>query len=126
MNNEQQIQSVIQTYFECMYESSAQKAHDAFHPNAMITGYIGGGLQESTVGQFAELVASHQPSPKEKGEAAILDVLSIEVAGDTAVARVRDAYLGLMFLDTLSLIKVDGQWQIYNKLFHVEGELKAQ
>jgi hypothetical protein len=27
----------------------------------------------------------------------------------------------MTFLDTLSLLKADGRWQIYNKLFHVEG-----
>ena len=57
----------------------------------------------------------------EKGEAARLDILSIDMAGDTAVTRVRDDYLGLTFLDTLSLLKTDGNWRIYNKLFHVEG-----
>ena len=62
-----------------------------------------------------------QPSARAKGEPARLDVLSLELAGDTAVARVRDDYLGLTFLDTLSFLKRDGQWRIYNKLFHVEG-----
>jgi hypothetical protein len=27
----------------------------------------------------------------------------------------------MTFLDTLSLLKTDDQWRIYNKLFHVEG-----
>ncbi|MDC0547107.1 nuclear transport factor 2 family protein [Gammaproteobacteria bacterium] len=35
--------------------------------------------------------------------------------------RVRDGYLGMVFLDTLSLLKVDDEWKIYNKLFHVES-----
>jgi hypothetical protein len=50
-----------------------------------------------------------------------LEVLSLEVAGNAAVARVRDDNLGLTFLDTLSFLRSDGQWSIYNKLFHVEG-----
>ena len=33
---------------------------------------------------------------------------------------IRDKYLGITFLDTLSLIKIDDQWSIYNKLFNVE------
>ena len=33
-----------------------------------------------------------------------------------------DDYLGLTFHDALSLLKSDGEWRIYNKLFHVEGE----
>ncbi|MBT4995768.1 MAG: hypothetical protein HOM88_04790 [Hellea sp.] len=27
----------------------------------------------------------------------------------------------MVFLDTLSLLKVDDEWKIYNKLFHVES-----
>jgi hypothetical protein len=122
MNDREQIQAAIQTYFDSMYESSADKAHEAFHPNAKITGYLEDGLHEMSVGDFAGFVASHQPSPKEKGEVARLDILSVEIAGSTAVARIRDDYLGLTFLDTLSLLKSDGKWSIYNKLFHVEGE----
>lgn len=115
------IDATIQTYFDCMYESSAKKAHAAFHPGAKITGYMGDALAEMTVEDFAQFVASQQPSAKSKGEPARLDVLSIDIAGDTAVARVRDDYLGNTYLDTLSLLKCEGAWQIYNKLFHVEG-----
>ncbi len=79
------------------------------------------GLAEMSVDEFAGFVASQQPSAKGKGETARLDILSVEVAGETAVARVRDDYLGLTFLDTLSLLRTDGEWRIYNKLFHVEG-----
>ncbi len=122
MSDEAQIRAVIQTYFDCMYDSSADKARAAFHPNARITGYLEGGLQQMSVEDFAGFVASQQPSPSEQEAPVRLDVLSLEIAGDTAVARVRDDYLGLTFLDTLSFLRCDGEWRIYNKLFHVEGE----
>lgn len=121
MNDEQLITEVIQTYFDSMYESSSEKARAAFHPNARVTGYLEDGLHEMSVGDFAGFVASQQPSPGEKGEPARLEVLSIEIAGNTAAARVRDDYLGMTFLDSISLIRIDGRWSIYNKLFHVEG-----
>jgi len=117
------ITELIQIYFESMYESSPDKVRRAFHPSARITGYLQGEFSEMTVDQFANLVESKQPSPEASGEQRILQTLSVEVAGATAIARVRDAYLGLMFLDTLSLVEVDGQWSIYNKLYHVEGEV---
>ena len=120
MSAEENIKATIQTYFDCMYESSAEKAHAAFHPNAKIAGYLPTGLVEMTVGDFANFVAS-QPTGQESGQAAYLDILSLDIAGQTAIARVRDDYLKDRFLDTLSFIEEDGQWQIYNKLFHVEG-----
>ena len=121
MSDEQQIRNTIQTYFDCMYESSADKVRAAFHPNAKITGYLGDELHQMSVEDFADFVAAQQPSPREKGEPARLDVLSLEIAGHTATARVRDDYLGMTFLDSLSLLQADGRWSIYNKLFHVEG-----
>ena len=121
MSAEQDIKDTIQCYFDCMYESSADKTHAAFHPNAKITGYTNDGLQQMSVADFAVFVKSQQPSAREKGEPARLEIVSLDVAGDTAVARVRDDYLGLTFLDTLSFLKSDGRWSIYNKLFHVEG-----
>ena len=121
MSDEQQIRSTIQTYFDCMYESSAEKTHTAFHPNAKITGYLDDGLHQMSVSEFADFVSSQQPSPKEKGEPERLDILSIDIAGNTAAVKVRDDYLGMTFMDTLSLLKADGKWNIYNKLFHVEG-----
>jgi hypothetical protein len=120
MSDEQMIRDTIQLFFDCMYESSAEKAQAAFHPNARICGYLGEELHEMTTSEFADFVASHQPSPKEQEAAIRLDILSIEIAGATAVARVRDDYLGMTFLDTLSFLKADGKWSIYNKLFHVE------
>ncbi len=71
---------------------------------------------------FTDLVAAQQPSARAKGERAVLETLSIEIAGNTAVARVRNDYRGLTYLDTLSFIKVEGAWCIYNKLFHIEGK----
>ena len=121
MSDEKQIRDTIQTYFDSMYESSSDKVFAAFHPNARITGFLEDGLHEMSVGDFAGFVESQQPSPKEKGEPIRLDILSIELAGSTAVARVRDDYLGMTFLDSLSLLKTDNRWSIYNKLFHVEG-----
>ena len=105
MSDESEIKDTIQTYFDCMYESSSEKTHAAFHPNAKITGYLEDGLHQMSVEEFAAFVTGQQPSAKEKGEPARLDILSVEIAGNTAVTRVRDDYLGMTFLDTLSFSK---------------------
>lgn len=121
MSDQEQIQDVVQTYFDCMFESSADKVHVAFHEDAKITGYIEGELHAMSRPEFADFVASHQPSPKESGETPFLEIVSLETAGATAIVRLRCNYLGLTFLDSLSLLKADDNWSIYNKLFHVEG-----
>lgn len=121
-DDKQLIEQTIQVYFDSMYYSRKNKVDQAFHPSAMITGVFRGEFTEMTRDAFGGFVESQQPSPKEKGEKERLEILSIDIAGETAVTRIRDDYLGLTFLDTLSLVKVDGQWSIYNKLYHIEGD----
>lgn len=120
VNDKIEIEKVIRLYFESMFECDGDKARQAFHPNAKIVGYTRGELQEMTVEYFASYVESQTPSARDKGEAERLEVISIDIAGETAVARVRDDFLSITFLDTLSFIKIDGKWSIYNKLYHVE------
>jgi Putative lumazine-binding len=126
MSDDHDIRHTIQTYFDGMHESSADKTRKAFHPNATITGYLEDGLHQMSVNEFADFVASQQPSPSEQGVQARLDIVSVEISGETAVARVRDDYLGMTFLDSLSLILAGGRWQIYTKLFNVEGPVAAR
>ena len=121
MEDKQKIEEGVQLYFDSMYESSAEKVRQAFHENAMITGYMETGLAEMTVDQFAKFVEGQQPSPKENNDDILLEIISCEINGSTASAKVRDGYLGMVFLDTLSFLKVDDEWKIYNKLFHVES-----
>ena len=115
------ISEAIQLYFDSMYESSEDKVRQVFHENAKITGYMQGKLLEQSVDNFATFVASQIPSAAKKNEEKLLETLSIEIAGSTAVARVRDGYIGMVFQDTLSFLKIDDDWVIYNKLFHVES-----
>lgn len=115
------ISEAIQLYFDSMYESSEDKVRQVFHEKAKITGYMQGKLLEQSVDNFATFVASQIPSAAEKNEEKLLETLSIEIAGSTAVARVRDGYIGMVFQDTLSFLKIDDDWVIYNKLFHIES-----
>ena len=105
-----------------MDESSPEKVKNAFHKNAKVVGYLHGEFMEMSVDDFAGFVESQQPSPKEKGENVVLEILSCDIEGSTAAVKVRDKYLGITFVDILSFIKVDTEWKIYNKLFHVESE----
>ena len=120
MDDEQQIREIVQIYFDSLYESDVEKVHAAFHPNAKVIGYLPTGLAEMTVEDFAAFVGA-QPSAKAAGEPVFLEIIFLARAGETAVVQLRDDYIGSRFLDTLSFLKVDDRWVIYNKLFHVEG-----
>ena len=105
-----------------MENSDPEKVRQAFHANAKVVGYLHGDFVELSTEDFAGFVASQQPSPKEKNENIIFDILSCDIEGTIASVKIRDQYLGITFLDILSLIKHENEWKIYNKLFHVESE----
>ena len=122
MNDQEQIEAVVRLYIESMDESNPDKVKKAFHENAKVVGFLHGDLLQLSVNDFAGFVASQQPSPKEKGEDVVFEILTCEIEGTTALVKIRDEYLGITFLDTLSFLKADGEWEIYNKLFNVESE----
>jgi|TARA_B100001113_G_scaffold257125_1_gene212379 hypothetical protein len=122
MSDKDQVKNIVQLYVDSMDESNPDKVKEAFHTNAKVVGYLHGDFLEMSVDDFANFVASQQPPPQEKGENVVYEILECEIEGTTGCVKVRDTYLGITFLDTLSFIKNDGEWRIYNKLFNVESE----
>jgi len=122
MSDKDQVKNIVQLYVDSMDESNPDKVKEAFHANAKVVGYLHGDFLEMSVDDFANFVASQQPPPQEKGENVVYEILECEIEGTTGCVKVRDTYLGITFLDTLSFIKNDGEWRIYNKLFNVESE----
>ena len=120
MNDKAKIKEIINLYFDSMYESDAKLVKKVFHPTAKITGYVENELEEMNTNEFAQFVGKQRPSPAKKNDPKMLEILSIKIAGKTAVALVRDDYLRVTYLDTLSFLKIDETWIIYNKLFHIE------
>lgn len=122
MSDKDQVKNIVQLYVDSMDESNPDKVKEAFHTNAKVVGYLHGDFLEMSVDDFANFVASQQPPPQEKGENVVYEILECEIEGTTGCVKVRDTYLGITFLDTLSFIRNDGEWRIYSKLFNVESE----
>ena len=121
MDNPAQITACVERYYHSLRTSDPTVVRSVFHEHARITGYLPDGLHQMTVEEFAGFVEAQQPTPEDSGEPPMLEILSCEIAGATAVVRLRERYLGMVFLDSFSMLKVDDAWCIYTKLFHVEG-----
>jgi hypothetical protein len=90
---------------------------DAFHGDATIFGYIGPDL---FAGPIQQLFAWND----ENGPAIDLNarVDSIDVIGTVATVRLElDNWTGHRFTDLFTLLKVDGEWKIMNKVFHLHS-----
>ena len=115
MSAEDSVREVIGMYIESMETSSGDLVAKAFHENAKVVGYLNGDFMQLSTPEFAGFVSAQAPG------AVAHEILSCEINGETATAKVRDTYLGITFLDSLTLICEDGNWSIYCKAFHVEG-----
>jgi len=89
----------------------------AFHPEATIFGYVGPDL-------FAGPIQGLFDWNDQNGPAAGVEVrlTSVDVAGTVASVRLEiDNWTGHRFRDLFTLLKVDGEWKIMNKVFHLHA-----
>lgn len=107
-------------YFDGLYFSDSARLRQALHPAAQYICATDGSLLIRSMDEYWPVIDA-RPSPASKGEPRQDRIISIEFAGPvTAFARVECAVLPKHFTDLLSLIKLDGRWQIIAKVFHYE------
>lgn len=115
-----EIVEVLTRYFDGLYHSDAGKLAGVFHPQAIYACASEGSLIHLTMDAYLPMVAK-RPSPSSRGEARQDRILSIEFAGPvTALARVACTIGPKSFTDLLSIVRLDGRWQIIAKVFHVD------
>lgn len=118
--NKQAIADVLAIYFDGLYHSDTQRLRIAFHPQAIYACATESPLLRLDMDSYFPIVAK-RPSPASRNEPRRDRIMSIEFAGPvTALARVECAIGDRFFTDLLSLVLVDGRWQIISKVFHFE------
>ena len=115
-----EVAALLQMYVDGLYHSDTQRLRQVFHPDAIYATASEGALRSMRMDAYFPMV-DQRPSPASKGDARYDRILSIEFVGPvTAMAKVECAILPRHFTDLLTLVKVDGRWQIIAKVFHVE------
>ncbi len=112
------IAKVIQVYIDGAKSGSGDDMKPAFHNDATIFGYVGDDL---FAGPIQQLFAWND----ENGAATELQarIASIDIIGTVATVRLElDDWTGHRFTDLFTLLKVDGEWKIMNKVFHLHAE----
>ena len=114
------INELLTVYFDGLHHSDTARLRRAFHPLAhYVCATEGGPLHLGMEDYFA--IVDRRPSPASQGEARTDRILGIELAGPaTAMARVQCSIGRKHFTDFLSLIQIDGRWQIISKVFHFD------
>ena len=118
------VSALIDDYFEGLYRSDSAILRKVFHPSALYACASSGTLLTLTMGAYFEVI-DQRPSPASRGEARTDRIVSIEFAGPvTALARLTCSILPKHYTDLLTLVHVDGRWQVIAKVFHFEEGFK--
>ena len=108
------ISSVIEIYAEGGRKGDAVIMKRAFRENAIIHGYINGGLLAGPIQTLFDWVAENPPAQDLEGE-----IVNIDLANTVATARFEvTGWLGHRFTDQFTLLKENGEWTITSKVFH--------
>jgi len=119
------VAAVLHNYFDGLYHGDTSLLRRSFHPDAHYATATSGELLQLDVDSYLPIVAARE-SPATLGEPYGYTLEAIQFAGPTtASVRMRSSMLGKTFTDFLSLIKVDGDWQIVSKVFHYEPHQAA-
>ena len=124
--DEAAIRQTVQYYFDGGKNRDSLTLRKAFHPEARMLFAREGELVVVPIGEYITRVGSESLKPGEV-DSTERKVVSVDVVGDAAVAKLELKRPNAVLTDYMSLLKVDGRWLIVNKIFtrdmreHVSG-----
>ncbi|HEX2270002.1 MAG TPA: nuclear transport factor 2 family protein [Pyrinomonadaceae bacterium] len=93
----------------------------AFHTEARIMAFRDGKMMNLTVEEFASRF-NGKPAADEAQRKRRIE--SVEITGNAGIGKIVLEYPTVTFTDYMSLLKVDGEWKIVNKVFYAEPKTK--
>jgi len=113
----------VQRYFDLMYDSDVARFGRVFRSTAQLHGFRDGQMTMWPAATFKEMIAG-RPSPKSQNAPRAEEILLIDFASaDQALVKVRVRINAVVFVDHLSYHRIDGDWLITAKAFHVERRI---
>ncbi len=108
------VRAPVEAYLRGHATGDGEEWRKAFHSSAMVTGLRDGKLQSMTAPDFIGRAPGKPPVDEALRKRRIV---SIDVAGDAALAKVELDYPSVTFTDYLALLKIDGEWKIAQKVY---------
>lgn len=109
------ITKTVQHYIDGGKSGQSAEMKLAFHPDATIFGYAGAELFGGPIQILFDWVEQNGPATELQGR-----ITSIDLTESVATVRLElENWSGRRFTDLFTLLKVDGQWKIISKVFHL-------
>ena len=112
------ITKVVQRYIDGAKSGKGNDMKPAFHEDATIFGYVGEDLFAGPIQRLFEWNDANGPAATLQAQ-----ITNIDLIGTVATVRLElDDWSGYRYTDLFTLLKVDGEWKIMNKVFHVHPQ----
>ncbi len=111
------IAKTLQHYIDGAKSGKGDDMKPAFHKDATIFGYAGADLFGGPIQQLFDWSDENDPAAELQAR-----VASIDLVGTVAIVRLELTNLnGARYTDMFTLLKVDGEWKIMSKVFHLHS-----
>ena len=111
------VRQTVEKYLHGLKFNDVASLKAAFDPGAKLfwvrkDGSLGELTQEDWYKGFAATAG--------KEEQGMLGIVSVDVSGNAAAAKVREEYASTVYTDYVTLLKLPAGWRIVNKVYYVE------
>lgn len=125
MDDLKAVLTVVQGYFDALYDGSVDGFRAVFHPEAQLFSAEGGNTAALGMDAYMERVAG-RAAPASRNDPRYDEVVSATIASPTtAHVRVRDALAPNRFVDELLLVKFADGWKIVCKSWAFDNGAKT-
>jgi hypothetical protein len=109
------ISKTVQIYIDGGKSGRSVDMKPAFHTDATIFGYVGADLFAGPIQALFDWIDQNPPATELQGR-----ITSTDIVETVATVRLElENWNGHRFTDMFTLLKVDGEWKIMNKVFHL-------
>ncbi|HKQ52455.1 MAG TPA: nuclear transport factor 2 family protein [Pyrinomonadaceae bacterium] len=115
------VRKALEYYLQGHATGDGENHKKAFHPEAKLFWIRDGKFAERT---SADYIAGAPGKPAADEAQRKRSIEMIDITGNAAVAKIVLDYPNAKLTDYMSLLKVDGEWKIVNKIFMVEPKTK--
>jgi hypothetical protein len=115
------LNGAVQRYFDLMYDGDTSRFDRVSRSTAQLHGFREGKMTMWTAPAYKEILQGRQ-SPKSLGARREEQVLLVDFASSSqALVKVRVRINTIVFVDYLTYHRIDGDWLITSKAYHVES-----
>ena len=111
----QNLKQTVETYVNGYLQAEAPLIEQVFFPHTHLLSTEDGKLDQTSMPEWLENIRDR----KNKGDVrtATSEILVLDVTDDAAITKVILTFKTFKFVDYLSLLKIEGSWQIVGKIY---------